>query len=40
MTPLMAACNTGNTAIVELLLKNGADVSATNVDGKSVIRFI
>jgi ankyrin repeat protein len=29
----MVACVFGNVAVVELLLKNGADVTATNREG-------
>lgn len=33
VTPLMLACNAGRTKVVDLLLKRGADVNATDIDG-------
>lgn len=38
-TPLMQAAHYGHTKIVKLLIENGANVSAHNIDGKTPLDF-
>lgn len=37
LTPLMKACNEGNTAVVEKLIAAGVNLNATNADGNNAL---
>src|SRR5689334_24670599 len=37
ITPLLMACTNGNTSIIDLLLKAGADANTTNANGTTAL---